>query len=151
MKHSADELKQWQMLPLEIKERMSLTRIIGWIHEYGVEGVYEAFSGGKDSSVLSHLIHRALTQLGYEDVVPRVYANTGLEWPSVRLFAQKHPNVVTIRPSKTFREVIIQYGYPIIGKEVSDCIDSARKFIDDWEKKHKILTEQNRTEQNRTR
>ena len=58
-KHSAEELAQWQALPLELKEGMSMARIRGWFDEYGQEGVYVATSGGKDSTVLSHLVHRA--------------------------------------------------------------------------------------------
>ena len=51
-KHTLAELKQWQALPLSIKIRMTETRIRGWVHEYGEDGVYISFSGGKDSTVL---------------------------------------------------------------------------------------------------
>lgn len=54
-KHTFDELKQWQALPLEIKVRMSMQRIRDWVREYGEDGVYISFSGGKDSTVLRSL------------------------------------------------------------------------------------------------
>ena len=50
--HTIDELKQKQALPLDIKILMSKTRIRAWIDEYGEDGVYISFSGGKDSTVL---------------------------------------------------------------------------------------------------
>ncbi len=34
-KHTLDELRQWQALPLSIKVRMTETRIRGWVNEYG--------------------------------------------------------------------------------------------------------------------
>ena len=149
-KYTAEELAYRQRLPLEMKEKMSMSRMRMWIQEFGIEGVCASISGGKDSTVMSDLLHRTLLEMGYEDTVPRVFANTGLELPSVRLFALEQLNAVQVRPKKTFKEVLINYGYPIISKEVSECIDSCRKYIDEWERRNKILTEQNRTEQNRT-
>lgn len=35
MKHTKEELRQWQALPLPIKIKMTGSRIRGWVHEYG--------------------------------------------------------------------------------------------------------------------
>lgn len=122
-KHEIWELKQMQSLPLEAKIQMTRTRIRGWIDEFGEDGVYVSFSGGKDSTVLLDIVRK-----DYPDV-QAVFINTGLEYPSVRLFAESKENVTTIRPSMIFRDVIIKYGYPIISKEVAGKAGEVRKSI----------------------
>lgn len=52
--HTIDELRQLQAMPLSIKIKLTQNRIREWIREYGEDGVYVAFSGGKDSTVNSH-------------------------------------------------------------------------------------------------
>lgn len=42
------ELRQMQSLPLAAKVRMTENRIREWVSEFGVDGVYVSFSGGKD-------------------------------------------------------------------------------------------------------
>ena len=51
-KHTMSDLYQMQCLPLSIKIRMTQYRIREWVDYYGTDGVYIAFSGGKDSSVI---------------------------------------------------------------------------------------------------
>ena len=46
---------------------------------------YISFSGGKDSTVLSHLIDEALPN----NKIPRVYLNTGIEYKSVVAFVER--------------------------------------------------------------
>ena len=55
-KHTIGDLYQMQSLPLNAKIRMTMARIEGWIQEYGEDGVYISFSGGKDSTVLMDII-----------------------------------------------------------------------------------------------
>lgn len=69
-----------------------------------------SFSGGKDSTVLLHLVKEL-----YPDV-PAVFCDTGLEYPEVRKFALKKADIV-IKPKLKFTEVISNYGYPVISKE----------------------------------
>lgn len=120
MKHTDDELKQWQALPLSIKLRMSQQRIRNWVNEYGEDGVYLSFSGGKDSTVLKHIIEN----MGYN--IPNVFVNTGLEYPEIQKFAREQSDVI-LKPKMSFKEVIKKYGYPVISKEVSLAVYSARK------------------------
>ena len=49
-KHTIAELQQWQALPLNIKVLMTAERIRNWVNEFGEDGVYVSFSGGKDST-----------------------------------------------------------------------------------------------------
>lgn len=122
-KHTFDELKQWQALPLEIKVRMSMQRIRDWVREYGEDGVYISFSGGKDSTVLSHLVDRTFPG----NSIPRVFVNTGLEYPEIVKFVKEEPRAVLIRPAMNFKKVIQQYGYPFISKETAEALYWARR------------------------
>ena len=83
--------------------------------------VYVAFSGGKDSTVLKHIVDSM-----YDDV-PSVFVNTGLEYPEIQKFAMSQKNVVTVRPKMRFDEVVKTYGYPVVSKTVSHNISIARR------------------------
>lgn len=115
-----EELKLLQCLPLDVKIRKTQQRIREWVDEFGVEGVYASFSGGKDSTVLLDIIRQM-----YPDI-PAVFADTGLEYPAIRAFVFMHGNTTIIKPDLTFRDVIKQYGYPVIGKEVAEYVWVAR-------------------------
>lgn len=116
-----NELKQLQSLPLEIKIQKSKLRIKEW-YDYWNGQVYLSFSGGKDSTVLKHLIENTV---GVTDV-PNVFVDTGLEYPEIRNFALSQSNVVRLKPKMNFREVIDKYGYLVISKEVSQKVSAAR-------------------------
>lgn len=119
-KHEAYELKQMQSLPLDIKIRMTKERIEQW-YNYWDGMVYVSFSGGKDSTVLKHIVDSM-----YDDV-PSLFVNTGLEYPEIQKFAMSQENVVTVRPEMRFDEVIKKYGYPVVSKEVAQTVCEAKK------------------------
>lgn len=121
-------LKQRQSLPLKLKIEMSKRRIQEFYEHFGGK-VYVSFSGGKDSTVLLHLV-RSL----YPDV-PAVFIDTGLEYPEVRQFVKSTQNSIILRPDKTFKEVLEQYGYPVISKEVAKTIEENRRNPDGYTKK----------------
>ncbi len=123
-KHTMSDLYQMQFLPLSIKIRMTQYRIREWVDYYGADGVYIAFSGGKDSSVLLHIAREMYPKIS------AVYVDTGLEYPEVREFVKRQENVEIIRPKMNFRQVIIKYGYPMIGKEVAGCVYGARRYME---------------------
>ena len=114
------ELQQMQSLPLSAKIVKTQMRIREW-YEYFDGQVYVSFSGGKDSTVLAHLV-RGL----YPDV-PLVFSNTGLEYPEIQAFAREM-GAEFVRPKMMFSEVISTFGYPIISKEVASAIYYARRI-----------------------
>lgn len=120
-RHEIWELKQMQSLPLQVKIQMTRQRIRAWVDEFGEDGVYVSFSGGKDSTVLLDIVRKDYPN------IEAVFVNTGLEYPSVRQFALSKENVTELRPSMNFRDVIIKYGYPIISKNVSHNVSIARR------------------------
>lgn len=120
-RHTLGDLRQMQSLPLKAKIQMTRQRIRGWVDEFGEDGVYVSFSGGKDSTVLLDIVRK-----DYPDI-EAVFVNTGLEYPSVRQFALSKENVKDITPQTLFRDVVINCGYPIISKHVSQVIKEVRK------------------------
>ena len=123
-KHTANELRQMQSLPLDIKIRMSCRRIKEW-YDYWQGDVYVSFSGGKDSTVLMDLV---INRCGLKDV-PIVFVDTGLEFPEVKEFTKQYANVV-LRPEKNFKEVLTDIGYPVISKEVALTVEGANNYIE---------------------
>ncbi len=117
------ELQMLQSLPLDIKIAKSKLRIQEWVDFYGVDDCYISFSGGKDSLVMLHLIK----QLDIKDRIPVVFVDTGLEYPEIKQFVKKiYPNVTILRPKKSFKQVIEEYGYPVISKEQAQYIEDIR-------------------------
>ena len=119
MKHTIDDLRQMQSLPLSAKILMTKNRIRDW-YEYFDGQVYVSFSGGKDSTVLLHIAREL-----YPDI-EAVFVNTGLEYPEIRQFVKTFDNVTILRPKMRFDEVIRKYGYPLISKSVANCVRGAK-------------------------
>ena len=114
------ELRQRQSLPLEAKITMSQQRIREW-HEHWDGQVYVSFSGGKDSSVLLHLVRSLYPE------VPAAFVDTGLEFPAIRSFVRSVENVIWLRPEKRFQEIVQEYGYPVVSKDIARSVYYARK------------------------
>lgn len=120
-KHTPYDLAQMQSLPLEAKIRMTKMRIRQW-YDHWDGMVYVSFSGGKDSTVLKHIVDSM-----YDDV-PSLFVNTGLEYPEIQQFVRQIKNgqydcfnsdVEIVRPEMRFDEVLTKYGYPVLSKELS--------------------------------
>lgn len=86
--------------------------------------IYISFSGGKDSTVLLDIVRQEYPN------AKGMYVDTGLEYPEIKEFVKTKDNIDIIRPEKMFNKVIEEYGYPIISKEVSECVSQARIAIE---------------------
>lgn len=138
-KHTLSDLYQMQSLSLMSKISMTRRRIQGWIEEYGEDGVYVSFSGGKDSTVLLYLVRQDFPD------VKAVFIDTGLEYPEIRQFVRTFSNVDILKPKMNFRQVIENYGYPFISKEVSETVDYARRYmkaLEKWQTENAALADQ---------
>ena len=121
-----NELTMLQALPLDIKIAKSRLRLEEFIrHMGGEDKVYISFSGGKDSTVLLHFVRT------YFPNVEAVFSDTGLEFPELRQFANTFDNLTVVRPKENFKQVIEEYGYPMISKKTSrmirDCQNPTEK------------------------
>lgn len=120
---TVEELRIMQALPLDLKVKKAKLRIREWVNYYGIENCAVAFSGGKDSTVLLHIVREL-----YPDI-EAVFCNTGLEYPEIQKFAKSFDNVTVLTPNLNFREVITKYGYPFISKEVAERVHNARRCL----------------------
>lgn len=92
------------------------------INQYGEDNFYISFSGGKDSTVLSHLVDHALPH----NNIPRVYADTGIDFNMVHDFvvdmAKHDKRVVIIKPTIPIIPMLQKYGYPFKSKHHSNAV-----------------------------
>ncbi len=120
LKVQAWQLKQRQGLSLELKIEMSKHRIRQW-YEHWNGDVYVSFSGGKDSTVLLHLVRSMYPE------VPAVFVDTGLEYPEIRAFVGQIDNVIWLRPKMSFKEVLEKYGYPVVSKRIAQYVHEVQR------------------------
>jgi len=114
------KLQLRQSLDLDTKILLTKRRIADAVSKYGESGMYISFSGGKDSTVLLHLVRSLYPS------VPAVFADTGLEYPEIREFVSSLNNVTSLRPKMGFRDVLENYGIPVLSKEVSQKLHEIR-------------------------
>ncbi len=118
-----DELRVLQALPLDLKVKKTQLRIREWVNYYGAENCAVSFSGGKDSTVLLYIVREL-----YPDI-EAVFADTQLEYPEIRRFVESFPNVIKLKSEMGFMDVLINYGYPFISKEVAERVHNARRCL----------------------
>ena len=108
----------------EVHYELTLVDRLGVIKEvnkkYDLEhNAYLSFSGGKDSTIVHHLLYMAIPG----NDIPRVFIDTGIEYNAIRAFvmrlAEKDPRFVIVKPSKPIKAVLERYGYPFKSKEFS--------------------------------
>jgi len=117
------KLVQMQSLPLEEKINASIKRIYEWFSQFPAACV--SFSGGKDSTVLLHLIRSIFPE------TKAIFADTGLEFPEIRDFVKTIKNVEWVKPKISFLEVIQKYGYPVVSKMIAQYVGEHQKTKSD--------------------
>lgn len=96
--------------------------------KYDLENnAYLSFSGGKDSTILHHLLDMALPN----NRIPRVFIDTGIEYTMIRDFvlglAKNDNRFVIIKPSKPIKQTLEKVGYPFKSKEHSLRVEQFNK------------------------
>lgn len=88
---------------------------------------YLSFSGGKDSTVLHYLLDMALPN----NNIPRIHANTGLEYQLLTKFvkdmALKDKRIIILNQTRNIPKTLREYGYPFKSKEHSLRVDQFNK------------------------
>ena len=138
-RHTITDLYQMQSLPLDDKVQMTKRRIDDWVNQFGEDGVYVSFSGGKDSTVLVDIVRNVC---GYKDI-PLVFVDVPTQYPELKQFAMTFDNLEILKPRILFAEVCSKYGFPLFSKEISSTVYEARKYfekLNELRKQNKILT-----------
>lgn len=97
-----------------------------YILKYGIDNCYLSFSGGKDSMVVSTLLDMALPN----NSIPRVYANTGIEYQEQVRFVRSLNDIriIELTPKTNIKQVLEKYGYPFKSKEHSYYVDMYQRL-----------------------
>lgn len=105
---------------LTLFDRLNVIRDV--VKKYGEDQFYISYSGGKDSTVLHYLIDEALPG----NRIPRVYADTGIEYNAVKAFvqsmAENDDRITIIKPSVNIKQMLERDGYPFKSKEYSHVL-----------------------------
>lgn len=118
--HTNEELEKLLQMSLADKITMSKLRIVEFYEHYD-GNVVVSFSGGKDSTVLLHLVRSLFPN------VKGVFCDTGLEFPEVKDHVKSMENIDIIHPQLSFLQVIEQYGWVYPSKETAEKIYYAKK------------------------
>ncbi len=125
------KLELLKSMPLELKIKKSEMLLQEAFSRYGA-GVYVSYSGGKDSTVLSHLA-RSLKP----DIL-HIFSNTTCEYPETLQHIQweqkeNDMNILIVRPfdkygrSWNFKRVVEDEGFPMFSKVASNAIRTYRR------------------------
>ena len=106
-----------------LEDRLNIIR--DTITKYGEDNFYLSFSGGKDSTVVHHLLDMALPG----NRIPRVFSNTGIEFKAIVDFVKSlnDDRVIILSPSKKVKETLENVGYPFKSKEYSNWLKVYQK------------------------
>lgn len=117
--------------PISDNELLEIDRIqkiqsINQLYDLDNNG-YISFSGGKDSTVLHHLIDIALPG----NRIPRVFINTGIEYKYIVEFvknlAKNDDRIVIVNSGVNIKKMLEKEGYPFKSKEHSAKVGQYQK------------------------
>lgn len=112
-----ESLKELQKLPLMDKIQRAHRIISETLSQFSHPIV--AWSGGKDSTVLLHLV------LQHNPSIPVIFNDTGVEFPETYEFIKQmevewNLTLYRTKPAKTFWQCVKEYGWPLGGKKNID-------------------------------
>lgn len=135
-------LRELQALPLEYKIMITESLVLNAVRTFGSEHLYISFSGGKDSTVLSHMIRKTYPQILH------LFADTSCEYPETISFVDEMNasgiNITIVVPTDrrgipwTFDRVVSELGYPVFSKAVANGIRTYRHARTDITKQNSI-------------
>ena len=113
------------------------------VNEFGLQKVYISYSGGKDSTVLSHI-----AKTMYPDIL-HIFANTTNEYPETLQHIkwekeENKTNIITVVPRDrngeiwTFKKVVDRYGYPMFSKRIANAIRTYQHALTAKTKQHSL-------------
>ena len=109
--------------------------------KYGIENFYLSFSGGRDSTVVHHLLDMAIPG----NTIPRVFMNTGIEYLAivnfVKSLAENDSRFVMLKPQKTVRKTLEENGYPFKSKEYSQWYSYYPRNKEQFNKYRRMIEE----------
>lgn len=122
-----DTLTSLRNMNLQSKIVQTKSLIREAVHEFGIDKVYISYSGGKDSTVLSHIAKSM-----YPNIL-HLFANTTNEYPETIKHVkwekeENDTNIISVIPKDshgvvwTFKKVVQYYGYPMFSKRISNAI-----------------------------
>lgn len=83
---------------------------------------YIAFSGGKDSVIVHHLVDLALP----DNRIPRVYLNTGIEYSNIKKYVEylskNDDRIILLNSNVNIKKMLKENGYPFKSKEHSERV-----------------------------
>lgn len=143
LKERRQTLKSLREMNLASKIIQSKYLIRQAVNEFGLDKVYISYSGGKDSTVLSHLAKSM-----YPDIL-HIFANTTNEYPETLRHIKwekevNHTNMITVIPRDvhgnvwSFKKVVEYYGYPVFSKRISNAIRTYQHALSDRTRQHSL-------------
>ena len=104
-----------------LKDRIAKIQAINKQYDLENNG-YISFSGGRDSVALHYLIDMAIP----DNKIPRVYANTGIEYIDmvkyVKELSKNDNRIIILNQTRNIRKTLEEYGYPFKSKEHSQRV-----------------------------
>lgn len=123
------DLKQRQSLPLEMKIQKSIRTIEQFYEMY--DGDVYISKGGVDSTIIEWLV----SQSCYRNIESVCVATVE---PVENIKFNKGKNNLLLKSSISKKDVIINYGYPLINKEVAMKISRYVRSKHDWAKERRL-------------
>ncbi len=113
------------------------------INTFGLNKVYISYSGGKDSTVLSHIAKNM-----YPNIL-HLFANTTNEYPETLQHIkwereENGTNIITVLPIDThgelwtFKKMVEHYGFPIYSKRISNAIRTYQHALSERTKQNSL-------------
>ena len=143
IKERRDTLQSLRNMNLESKIIQTKFLIRQAVTEFGLEHVYISYSGGKDSTVLSHI-----AKTMYPNIL-HLFANTTNEYPETLQHIkwekeENGTNIITVNPIDghgekwNFKKVVYHYGYPMFSKRVANAIRTYQHALSERTKSNSL-------------